>query len=59
MVRVRRVDDGEGLRSLPVAWTDRRQVDDFERVSAGRSPFRADDLEMLRAQIDGLLDDHK
>lgn len=51
--------DGETLRCLPTAWTDRRPVDDFERTSAGRSLFRADDLEALRALIDTLADDHK
>ena len=56
---VRCIVDEERVRSLPVAWTDRRTVDDFERVSAGRSLFRADDLEALRAQVDGLLDDQE
>lgn len=51
--------DEERVRSLPVAWTDRRGTDDFERVSAGRSLFRPDDLEALRAQVDALLDDQK
>ncbi|MDE0608667.1 MAG: DUF5372 family protein, partial [Anaerolineaceae bacterium] len=56
---VRCVVDEERVRSLPVAWTDRRRVDDFERMSAGYSLFRADDLEVLRAQVDVLLDDQK
>ena len=56
---VRCIVDEERVRSLPVAWTDRRKVDDFERMSAGRSLFRADDLEVLRAQVDVLLDDQK
>ena len=34
-------------------------VDDFERLSAGRSLFRPDDLDALRAQVDVLLDDQK
>ena len=56
---VRCIVDEERVRSLPVAWTDRRKVDDFERMSAGRSLFRADDLDALRAQVDVLLDDQK
>lgn len=56
---VRCLVDETLIRSLPVAWTDQRVVDDFERVSAGRSLFRADDLEAVRAQIDVLLDDQK
>ena len=51
--------DAETLRCVPTAWTDRRLVDDFERVSAGRSLFRADDLEALRALIDALDGDQK
>ena len=57
--QVRCVVDEERVRSLPVAWTERRRVDDFERVSAGRSLFRPDDLEVLRAQVDVLLEDQK
>ena len=56
---VRCVVDAEVLRCLPRAWTDRRVVDDFERVSAGRSLFRADDLAALRALIDTLRGDQK
>ena len=56
---VRCIVDEERVRSLSVAWTDRRNVDDFERMSAGRSLFRPDDLEALRAQVDVLLDDQK
>ncbi|MYF30845.1 MAG: hypothetical protein F4169_18745 [Gammaproteobacteria bacterium] len=56
---VRCVVDSETLRCLPRAWTDRRLVDDFERVSAGRSLFRADDLSALRALVDALDGDHK
>ena len=56
---VRCIVDEEWVRSLPVAWTDRRMVDDFERLSAGRSLFRPDHLEALRAQVDVLLDDQK
>ncbi len=56
---VRCIIDQEQIRSLPVAWTDRRRVDDFEQASAGRSLFRPDDLEALRAQVDELLSDQK
>jgi len=56
---VRCIVDETQIRSLPVAWTDQRVVDDFEKVSAGRSLFRPDDLEALRAQIDALPDDQK
>ena len=52
---VRCMVDEERVRSLPVAWTDRRTVDDFERLSAGRSLFRPDDLDALRAQVEVLL----
>ncbi len=34
---------------LPRSWTSLREVDDFERVSAGRAYFRIDDLVALRA----------
>ncbi|MDE2732083.1 MAG: hypothetical protein OXI38_11885 [Bacteroidota bacterium] len=44
---------------LPVAWTNQREIDDFERVSAGRAPFRPDDLKCLRARVDALLNDQK
>ena len=54
---VRCIVDVATVRSLPVAWTDRRTVDDFERFSARRSLFRPDDLEALRAQVDVLLGD--
>ncbi len=56
---VRCVVDSETLRCLPRAWTDRRSVDAFERVSAGRSLFRPDDLAALRAQVDALDGDQK
>ena len=52
---VRCMVDEERVRSLPVAWTDRRTVDDFERLSAGRSLFRPDDPDALGAQVDVLL----
>ena len=44
---------------LPVAWTSRRKIDDFERISGGRSPFRPDDLERLRTRVDVLLDEQE
>ncbi len=56
---VRCVVDAGVLRCLPRAWTDRRVVDDFERVSAGRSLFRTDDLAAMRALIDALDGDRK
>lgn len=61
---VRCVQEDETLLTLPVAWTSHRRVDDFERASAGRSLWRADDLSTLRAMVDSLLErggfvDHK
>ncbi|MYG65775.1 MAG: hypothetical protein F4206_03465 [Gammaproteobacteria bacterium] len=56
---VRCIVEEAQVRSLPITWTDQRRVDDFERVSAGRSLFRPDDLEALRAQVDELLPDQK
>ena len=54
---VRCIVDEDTLRCLPRAWTDLRVVDDFERASAGRALFRADDLVALRSLVDTLLDD--
>lgn len=61
---VRCVREGETLLTLPLAWTSYRLADDFERASAGRSLWRADDLATLRAVVDTLLErrrshDHK
>ncbi|MCY3597256.1 MAG: DUF5372 family protein [Rhodospirillales bacterium] len=42
--------------SVPVSWTSLRHIDDFERVSSGRSLLRPDDLEALRELVDCLLD---
>ena len=61
---VRCVRDDQTLLSLPVAWTNYRREDSFERASAGRSLLRADELGALRALVDTLLerageDDHK
>lgn len=55
---VRCITGDESLRCFPAAWTDQREVDEFERVSAGRCVFRVDDLEALRVLVDGLMDDH-
>ncbi len=53
--------DADTLCSIPVAWTSRRQIqiDDFERISAGRALFRPDDLKRLRARVDALLYDQE
>ena len=56
---VRCLADGQTLRCLPAVWTDHRLVDDFERASAGRSLFRADDLEALRSLVDALNSDQQ
>ncbi len=61
---VRCVREDETLLTLPLAWTSYRLADDFERASAGRSPWRVDDLLELRAVVDALLQrgasyDHK
>ena len=56
---VRLIVDEDTLRCLPRAWTNLRNVDDFERASAGRALFREDDLVALRSLVDVLLDDHK
>ena len=53
---MRCVREDETLLTLPVAWTSYRLADDFERASAGRSPWRADDLATLRAVVDSLLE---
>jgi hypothetical protein len=42
------------LTSLPSAWTDVDPPDPFDAVSAGRSPFRVEDLLALAALIDGM-----
>ena len=46
---------GAILISVPLSWTSLRHVDDFERVSSGRSLFRGDDLVVLRELVDSLL----
>ena len=46
-------DDGQ-LTSLPSGWTDVDPADPFDAVSAGRSPFRVEDLLALAALIDGI-----
>ena len=45
-------DDG-ALKSLPTSWTDAAEPDVFVMMSAGRSPFRVEDLLALAAIIDG------
>ena len=55
---VRYFEDGPTgaiLFSVPVSWTSLRRVDDFERVSSGRSLLREDDLVALREVVDSLL----
>ena len=54
MALVRFVQADRSLLTLPVAWTSYREPDDFERVSAGRSLWRFDDLESLRSVVDSL-----
>lgn len=46
-------DDGT-MTSLPTSWTDVAQPDTFVAMSAGRSPFRVEDLLALVELIDGL-----
>ena len=50
------VTGSQSLTAFPVAWTNYRTIDDFERVSAGRSLFRVDDLQELRDVVDVLLE---
>ena len=40
------------LKSFPASITDVVPVDDFTRMSAGRSAFRVDDLLALRERLD-------
>ena len=51
---VRCVGEDETPLTLQVAWTSYRQEDEFERASAGRSLWRADDLRTLRAVVGSL-----
>jgi hypothetical protein len=37
-------DDYNRLRSMPASWTSVGSIDPFVQVSAGRSPFRVEDL---------------
>ena len=53
---VRYVADSQTLVSIPISWTNLRVVDDFERISSGRSYFRADDLLELRELVDSRSD---
>ena len=50
------ITDAATLASIPVSWTSLRSVDDFERVSGGRSLWRIDDLVALRGIIDAHLE---
>jgi len=50
------ITDAATLVSIPVSWTSLRSVDDFERVSRGRSLWRTDDLVELRGIIDAHLE---
>ena len=59
MPLVRCIVEKNKFRCLPRAWTSFREVDDFERVSAGRAYFRLDDLAALRALVDVLLEDQQ
>jgi len=56
---VRCVVDDQVIRTLPIAWTNLRKADDYELASGGKSLFRHDDLEALRAQVDALLHNQK
>ena len=49
--QVRYVAGCTRLFCIPTCWTSLRVVDDFERASAGRSPFRIDDLVALRTIV--------
>ena len=53
---VRYVADSQTLTSIPISWTNLRVVDDFERISSGRSYFRADDLLELCELVDSRSD---
>ena len=53
-----RVRDYKGDNyGLPASWTSLRKIDDFERMSDGRSLFRPDRLIRLSHLVDGLLND--
>ena len=49
--RVFYYDDQGELTSLPRAWTSRRAVDPFVELSAGRCPFRLEDLLALAQHL--------
>lgn len=53
---VRCVNDDRTLLSLVTAHTNYREVDAFERASAGRSPWRLDDFLRVRDMVDSLLE---
>ena len=50
--RVTFFDDDGQLRSLPAAWTNVDEPDEFSRAAAGRSWLRTDDLARLRVLVD-------
>ena len=52
--RVYYYDDAGSLGSLPARWTSAGPPDPFVEISAGRSPFRVEDLLELSALIDGI-----
>jgi len=47
-------DDAGDLSSLPARWTSVGPPDPFVEISAGRSPFRVEDLLELSALLDGI-----
>lgn len=49
-------DDGRA-RSIPVAFTDIGQQDEFRRIAAGRAVFRTCDLLDLCRRLDVILSD--
>jgi hypothetical protein len=52
--RVLFLDEQERLLSLPVGWTDAAPPDVFVELSAGRCPFRIDDLISLAGLLEGI-----
>jgi hypothetical protein len=47
-------DDAGGVRTIPRAFTDAADPDPFVYVSAGRSPFRVEDLVRLAELLEEL-----
>jgi hypothetical protein len=52
--RVYVYDDGGGLVSVPVEWTDVVAEDPFVVIAAGRCPFRVEDLRELAGLVERL-----